>query len=424
MSPAPDPALTAWLERLNALDPTRIELGLERVRLVAQSLGILSPPARVLTVAGTNGKGSTVALAEAVALAAGLRVACYTSPHILRFNERLRINGVEASDTDIVAGLDAVEAARGAVPLTYFEFITLAALWHFSQLDLDLWILEIGLGGRLDVVNVIDADVAVITSIGLDHQDWLGDSRDAIALEKAGILRPGRPVVVGELDPPSALTDRLNRHDGPVVRAGSDALRWTGDGHGTWHLQANNRRWADLPVPGIGGVCAQQNAAVAIAALGLIGAGVQEEALRQGLSHARIVGRFQTIGSAPAVIVDTAHNPQAAEMLARSLAQRVGAGALHGVLSMLADKDVSATVEAFLQRVEPVGPVHWYFADSTGPRGLRAEQLRARSGQHGACYAGVPEALDAARMAAGAAGRVVCFGSFLTVEAALRHIHD
>ena len=176
------PSLDDWLARLNALDPTRIELGLDRVQPVAAALGVLNPAARVITVAGTNGKGSTVALAESILRAQGLSVGCYTSPHILRFNERVRVNGLEAADAAIVAGLEAVEAARANTPLTYFEFITLAALWLFRQQPLDVWLLEIGLGGRLDVVNVVDPDVSVITSIGLDHMDWLGTDRDAICL--------------------------------------------------------------------------------------------------------------------------------------------------------------------------------------------------------------------------------------------------
>jgi len=426
MTPAPDTALSGWLERLNALDPTRIELGLDRVRLVAQALGILTPSARVLTVAGTNGKGSTVALAEAVALAGGLRVASYTSPHILRFNERVRVNGREAGDDDIVAGLEAVEAARGDTPLTYFEFITLAALWHFSRLELDVWILEIGLGGRLDVVNVIDPDVAVITSIGLDHQDWLGHDRDAIAREKAGILRPGRPVVVGEPDPPPALRTLLDEHDGAVVRAGSEALRWNDEAAGPWRVHLAAREYANLPEPGIGGACSRRNAATAIAALDLLLGDLPPAAVVRGVSDARIVGRLQRIGDHPPVIVDTAHNPQAAGVLARSLMRLSddADGVWHCVLSMLADKDVAATVRAFERAWSEPSRIRWYFADSPGPRGLSAQQLAERADRGGDCLADVPRALDRARDEAGLHGRVVCFGSFLTVESALRHLHE
>lgn len=423
MTQAPGPSLSDWLDRLNALDPTRIELGLDRVRPVAEALGVLAPRARVVTVAGTNGKGSTVALAEAVALAAGQRVGTYTSPHILEFNERVRINGCDATDAEIVSGLAAVESARGQTPLTYFEFITLAALWCFSREPLDLWLLEVGLGGRLDVVNVVDPDVAVITSIGLDHMDWLGPNRDAIAQEKAGILRPGRPVICGEADPPPALQARLEAHDGPVLRADAGTLSWTEQT--SWSLRIATDAWDGLPPPGLVGVCSRRNAAVAVAALRSAEIPMTHSVLQSGLMAARIRGRLETIATAPEVLVDTAHNAQAAGHLADSLAALPPmSGSLHCVLSMLSDKDATAVVEAFRLNCAAGTLCHWYFAASGGPRGQSAERLSAQAGVDGACYADVGDALDAARAAAGDDGRVVCFGSFLTVEFAIRHVHE
>ncbi|MEC9407911.1 MAG: bifunctional tetrahydrofolate synthase/dihydrofolate synthase [Pseudomonadota bacterium] len=423
MTVVTEPSLGDWLERLNALDPTRIELGLTRVRPVAEALGVLNPQAQVVTVAGTNGKGSTLALAESIALADGRRVGCYTSPHILRFNERVRVNGQDASDADIVAGLEAVESARGETPLTYFEFITLAALWQFQQQALDCWLLEIGLGGRLDVVNVVDPDVSVITSIGLDHMDWLGPDRDAIAVEKAGILRAGRPVICGESEPPATLDARLRAHDGRVWRADDESLHWT---EGTpWSLRVANTRWTGLPAPGVAGVCGRRNAAVAIAALLATGRPPSDAAVRAGLAAARIPGRLQVIAQTPETLVDTAHNGQAAAFLAQSLAARpLAAGRMQCVLSMLADKDPGAVVSEFLRHWPAERPVDWLFVDSPGPRGQRAATIRDRAEMDGRCYSSLGGALDAARRAAGSAGRVVCFGSFLTVEAALRHARD
>ena len=417
------PSLDDWLARLNALDPTRIELGLDRVQPVAAALGVLNPAARVITVAGTNGKGSTVALAESILRAEGLSVGCYTSPHILRFNERVRVNGLEAADAAIVAGLEAVEAARADTPLTYFEFITLAALWLFRQQPLDVWLLEIGLGGRLDVVNVVDPDVSVITSIGLDHMDWLGPDRDAIACEKAGILRPGRPVVCGEPDPPSALDVRLTAHDGPVLRLDQGGARWSDTS--PWTLRVGDREWAGLPQPGLAGVSTRRNAAAAVAALCFAGCVPSLAALRSGLANARIQGRMQTIAASPETLVDTAHNAQAAGHLAQSLAALPAAdGPLQCVLGMLADKDPAAVVQAFMEHWPARQPVVWRFAATAGPRGQEATVLKERAGVKGGCYPSVGAALDAARDAAGPIGRVVCFGSFLTVESALRHVHE
>lgn len=412
------------MRRLEALDPSRIELGLERVRPVARALGVLDPPVPVITVAGTNGKGSTVAFADAIAGAAGLRVGAYLSPHVIRFNERVRVNGTDASDGDLVHALAAVEAARGDAALTYFEFITLAALWLFSRAELDLWVLEVGLGGRLDVVNVVDADVAVITSIGLDHQDWLGDDRDAIAREKAGILRAGRPVVCGETDWPPALAEILDRHDGSCWQLGQNLTVSQGSGT-VWRMAVADTRYDDLPAPALAGGMMRGNATLAVAALCAAGQPPSRRAVADGVSSVRLPGRLQQLPGPTESWLDTAHNPQAARALGQSLAAMPPAATIHCVLGMLSDKDAAGVTDALLQGLAGASAVRWYCAALTGPRGLPAAELTQRAGVPAREFDTVADALDAARAAASASGladRVVCFGSFLTVEAVLAHV--
>src|SRR5690606_14722970 len=296
--------LLAWIERQH---PREIEMGLERVRVVARAMGLGRPATHVVTVAGTNGKGSTVAFIDAVARAAGLRTGVYSSPHLLAYNERVRIDGVDIDDAALVDAFSAVEAARGDVPLTYFEFGTLAALRLFEQAGLDLVVLEVGLGGRLDATNLVDADVAVVTTVDLDHQDWLGDDREAIGAEKAGIARAWKPLVVGDDDPPASVLRHAYAIGASAIRAGSDFF--------FERLVGARWRWReldyalDLPLPALAAPVQLRNAAIAIAALRALEIEIPDEAVVRGIAKARLPGRLQRFERrGAAVFVDVGHN--------------------------------------------------------------------------------------------------------------------
>jgi len=392
-------------------------MGLERVAEVARRLGLGRPARAIATVAGTNGKGSTVAFIEAMARAARLRVGAFTSPHLLRYNERVRIDGEDAGDDALVAAFERIEAARGDVPLTYFEFGTLAALVLFEAAGLDLAVLEVGLGGRLDAVNIVDADVAVITTVDLDHQEYLGEDREAIGAEKAGILRAGKPCVLAEKDPPSSVLRRAYAIGAFAIRGHSDYL--------IDDLGADGWRWREpgyeivLPNPGLEAPAQRGNAAAAIAALRALDLPVPDEALREGVRAARVPGRLQRLPGAPERVLDVAHNPQGARQLAEWLAANPRRTV--AVFSALADKDIAGITG-------PVAPhvSGWHLGPITdaGPRGLDGEALaaRVRAALPDAAlrvHASLGQALEAAAGEAGPAGRVLVFGSFHTVAEAL-----
>jgi len=410
-------ALSDWLARLEQRSPeSRIELGLERVDRVRKRLKIDPRPAMVATIAGTNGKGSVVAYLEQMALAAGHRTFAYSSPHLIDFSERMRINGQPASSAAIVRALDAVERAREDEFLTYFEQITLAAFVLASQEAVDLWVLEVGLGGRLDAVNCIDPDVAVITSIGLDHTEWLGSTRLAIGREKAGIARSGRPLVVGETRLPDGLLGSLENTGAELFLAGRD-FRWCQHGNQadwrweSWHLE--------LPEPGMSGRWQKANAAVAVMAARLLNDRLEmpEEAIRVGIVAARVPGRLQVMGSRPTVLVDVAHNPAAARALAAELGS-TGEKPSVAVFSALDGKDVAGIGRALKHCFS-----HWLVAPLSGSRGRSADDLAA-SLRHAAVTGrvdtleSVADALGQALELAGCDGRVVVFGSFRTVAEA------
>ena len=389
-------------------------MGLERVRAVATVMRLAPKPAPcVITVGGTNGKGSTVAFLEAIALAAGLRVGTYTSPHLWRFNERIRIDGVEASDEAIVAAFERIDAARGDTPITYFEYATLAAFDLFERAGLDLAILEVGLGGRLDATNLVDADVAVITTVDLDHMDYLGPDRESIGAEKAGILRAGKIAVFGEKDPPSSVLRRAYALGTIAIRGHSDYLVDRFDDHWVW--REPGFQFA-LPYPALAAPVQVDNAAAAVAALRASPLAIADEAFARGVAEARVPGRLQVIGESPEVIADVAHNPQGARQLAAWLAANPKPTV--AVFSALGDKDIEGVVAALLPHI-----VAWHLGPITdaGPRGLPVEPLEARVRAGGATavhtYGALDHALSAARDAAGEGGRVLVFGSFHTVAA-------
>lgn len=413
-------SLDDWLTRLERLHPTAIELGLDRLRRVAGALG-LEPDFPLLTVGGTNGKGSTCAYLDSILIAAGYKTGLYTSPHLLRYNERVRIAGIEAGDADLVAAFAAIESARGDTSLTYFEFGTLAAMHQFVEAGVDVAILEVGLGGRLDAVNLWDADAALVTSVDLDHQDYLGDTREAIGFEKAGIFRAGRPAVCADPDPPASLLQHAQGIAADLCCIGRD-FRYARAGAG-WTWQGRHTSWQDLPLPAMAGAYQLRNAAAALAMLETVSARlpVDAEAIRRGLRQARVPGRFQTLATSPELIVDVAHNPEAARALASALDDAPAAGRTLAVIGMLADKDAAGVIEALRGRVDA-----WWACTPDSPRARDAASLAATIRgclpEAVVALATTPvEALVAARSAAHEGDRILAFGSFTTVAAVLDH---
>ncbi|MEB1530647.1 bifunctional tetrahydrofolate synthase/dihydrofolate synthase [Xanthomonas sp. WHRI 7945] len=415
--------LPEWLAYIEQQHPQDIAMGLERVRAVAGRMRLTRPAKKVITVGGTNGKGSTVAFVEAIARAGGWAVGSYTSPHLLRYNERVRIGGEEAGDAQLVAGFEAVEAARGDTPLTYFEYGTLAALWLFEQADLDLAVLEVGLGGRLDAVNLVDADVAVITTVDIDHTDWLGADREAIGAEKAGIARPWKPLVLGEIDPPSSVLRRAYAIGANAIRAGSDFFHEP--------IDAEQWRWRDvgttleLPSPQLRAPVQRANAATAIAALRALRKALPRTAYAEGVAAAQLRGRLQPfVRDGVEVLVDVGHNPQAARELAAALQAQPRAGSTRAVFAALADKDAAGVVQALAGQVAA-----WYLAGLPGARGQSGAQLQARlAGTDAAAAAtvadSVAQALQQALAQAQPGDRVLVFGSFRTAADALHWLHS
>ncbi|NTV95504.1 MAG: bifunctional tetrahydrofolate synthase/dihydrofolate synthase, partial [Thiobacillus sp.] len=396
----PDVNLPEWLARLETRHPKAIELGLERVGRVWRRLG-RQPSFPVFSVAGTNGKGSVCAYLEAMLSEAGYRVGLYTSPHILRFNERIRVAGCAAGDADIVMALEAVEAARGDDSLTYFEHTTLAAMGLFQRQGIEVAVLEVGLGGRLDAVNLFDADCAVVTQVDLDHMDYLGPDRETIGYEKAGIFRPGRPAVCADTAPPASLLAHAAAIGAGLRCIGHDfAAERSDDG---WLCRVGERVYPALPVPAMAGRHQIDNAAAAVAALDAMRAvlPVPMAAMRTGLARARMPGRFQVVGQAPLRILDVAHNPHAARALAASLADLPPVGRKLAVFAMLADKDAAGVIEPLAGIVDC-----WYLAGLGGPRGRGVEALAAEFAGRGltcTAYPDVAAAWSAACQAAGPA---------------------
>jgi dihydrofolate synthase/folylpolyglutamate synthase len=411
-------SLAEWLDYIERQHLRNIELGLDRVRDVATRMGLQRPARRVITVGGTNGKGSTVAFIEAIARAQGWRVGAYTSPHLLAYNERVHIDGHDVGDAPLVDAFAAVEAARGDIALTYFEYGTLAALWLFERSGLDLAVLEVGLGGRLDAVNLIDADVAVVTTVDLDHMDWLGADREAIGREKAGIARASRPLVIGDDDPPSSVLGHAYAIGASAIRAGCDFFfEPLGDARWQWREVGFD---LELPLPRLAAPAQLRNAACAIAALRALDADIDDAAFAHGIAQAQLPGRLQRVMHGEvAIIIDVAHNPQAARELAAWCGQVPASGRTLGVFAALGDKDAAGIVDAMAAAVDV-----WYLGGLDGPRGLSvadfAARLQATAAAHGEKFATVEGALDAALAQARAGDRVLVFGSFHTAGAALR----
>ena len=434
--------LDEWLTYQQQVHARGIDMGLDRVREVWQRMGAPRPAPVVITVGGTNGKGSTVAFLEAMLCAGGMRTGAYTSPHILRYIERVRINGTEADDDALVAAFERIEAARGGTTLTYFEFGTLAAFDVFARAGLDVALLEVGLGGRLDAVNIIDADCAVVVTVDLDHMEYLGPDRESIGREKAGIFRAGRPAIAGETNPPQSLLDHAHAIGAHVEVLGRDfgwepridALRW-------WHRDPDQSRYVareeelDTSMLLTGGLALEgafqyHNAATAIAALHALGERVRWDvrALEQPRGCARaaplLPGRLQHLSDSPDLVVDVGHNPQAARELARWLDRHPVQGETRAVFGALADKDIEGVVAALGSRI-----TRWYLAglEDESPRGATAAQLSARvraALPDALCveHPDIPAALAAARTEAAANDRIIAFGSFHVVAPVLREV--
>lgn len=406
--------LLEWLQHLESAHARPIDLGLDRVERVRSAMG-LRFDVPVITVGGTNGKGSVCAFLEAILREAGYRVGLYTSPHIVRYNERVRIDATDASDEALVAAFERVEAARGDTSLTYFEMGTLAAAALFADAALDVVILEVGLGGRLDAVNVFDPDCAIVVSVDLDHMEYLGPTREDIGREKAGIFRAGCPAIYGEADPPRSLSAHAERIGARLLQIGRDfrAERTPQQ----WKFFGTRSERSGLPHPALRGAHQIANAAVALAALDELHdrLPVHMQAVRTGLLMAAPRARFQVMPGRPAVVFDVSHNPHAARALAANLRTHVKFERTLAVFSMLADKDVAGVVDAVKSQI-----FGWYVAGLGGTRGTSAEALVdiVRGCDPDKSVTGfdtLPLAYAAARQVAGENDRILVFGSFHTV---------
>lgn len=414
--------LEQWLHYLEQLHPSEIDMGLARVQDVANRLELPPIADKIITVTGTNGKGSTCALLASLVAKQGLQVGVYSSPHLLRYNERVRINGQEVTDQQLCDAFNEVEQARGDVSLTYFEMGTLAAFWLFSQAALDVVILEVGLGGRLDAVNIVDADIAVVTNIGLDHGDWLGATRNTVAYEKSGIFRAGHPAVCGDLDPPEKLLTQAALLTVPLLLRGRDfdfALsehnwHWRGLDQQGQPIELHNIPLLDLPV---------ENAALALQVYAALGLNWQPETLMEALSSTRMPGRLQKVrinwhGRTLQLLLDVAHNPHAADYLAQRLHNQPVQGRRLAVLGVLGDKDLAGLVKCLQLHIDS-----WAVAALPSPRSYTKDRLKQALRQQGAqvtAYQNIAQAIEAQCTKATEDDQIIIFGSFFTVAEALK----
>lgn len=421
-------SLDQWLAYLEILHPKGIDLGLARVRRVAEQLDINWSGVKII-VAGTNGKGSTCAMLEAIYLAAGYKVGMYTSPHLIHFNERIRLQGDCADDATIVAQLARIEKTRGETSLSYFEYTTLAALLLFKEQEVDVAILEVGLGGRLDAVNIVDADCSIVTSVDIDHVDWLGDNREAIGLEKAHVFRSAKPAICSDPSPPDSLIHYAQEIGADLWLFGRD-FNYVGDKQ-QWSFAARGVRKNSLAYPALRGANQLLNASAVLAAIESLKLrlAVPTQAIRQGLLQASLPGRFQILAGQPSTILDVAHNPHAAAVLAHNMQSMAYFPYTHAVIGMLSDKDAEQVISKFKGQID-----HWYCATLEGARGRTGAELaqwientmeKDSEGLPTTQVFDTPvKAYEKARESASESDRIVVFGSFLTVAAVLEHINQ
>lgn len=415
--------LADWLSHLETAHPTVIELGLERVGIVKERLGIkLDCP--IIIVGGTNGKGSTCAMLESMLMQGGYKVGLYTSPHLIHFNERARINGESASDDDFIWAFDEVELAKQSISLSYFEFTMLACVKLFADAKLDVVILEVGLGGRLDAVNIFDADVAIVTSIDIDHVDYLGDTREAIGFEKAGIFRAGRTAICSDPSPPHSLIDHAKKIGADLWLFGHD-FNYAGDQQ-QWNFAGRQQRRNSLAYPSLRGANQLLNASAALAALEALRdrlpLGAQE--IRTGLVMVDLPGRFQVLPGRPAVVLDVAHNPHAAAVLHQNLDNMGFHPYTYAVFGAMQDKDIAGIIHQLKDNVD-----HWCLTDLPTPRAAKADYIEGLlNKQHIAgdtdhsiqCFENPAAAYTYALSKAGENDRIAVFGSFLTVAGVMQ----
>jgi dihydrofolate synthase/folylpolyglutamate synthase len=412
-------SLAEWLEQQQQSHPSAIDLTLDRVREVARRLDLLTPAYRVITVGGTNGKGSTVAYLDALLRAAGHSSGRFTSPHLTRYNERICVNGSEASDPELIESFERIDAARGAITLTFFEYSTLAALDLFRRASVDTAVLEVGLGGRLDATNIIDSDVGVVCSIGIDHVDWLGGTLEQIGREKAGIFRPARPAVLGSADLPESVRQVIDEIGAFPVAYGRD-FRAQRHNNG-WDFECNALRLRNLPLPGLAGPQQVDNAATALAAIavGDLGVELTHEDVSWSLRTTRLAGRFQIVPGDVEWILDVAHNVPAAQVLATNL-RALPARRTFAVCGILGDKDIGGILATLAAQVDA-----WIPVTLSGPRTVSAQALAAQLPPSSSIVThaeDVASGCRAARAAAAVGDRIVVFGSFLTVGPALEYL--
>lgn len=409
-------ALADWLAWQEQCHPRPIDLGLERVAGVFSRLTVEPRKIPTITVAGTNGKGSCVAFLEAIYRAQGYRVGAYTSPHILRYNERIRVDGQSVADDDICAAFARIDAVRADTSLSYFEFGTLAALDIFSRAEVDVQILEVGLGGRLDAVNIVDADVALVTTIAIDHVDWLGDTVEAIGREKAGIFRAGVPAVIGDEQVPASLLQTAREKQAGIMQIGV-AFHYEKQTH-RWAWWTDQQKFPDLPLPALQGEHQFRNASAAIMAVMCLQTilPVERAAICLGVREAHLNGRFQLIGGETPILLDVGHNPQAAQTLKDYLRAHFPNVKIHALFAMMKDKDIPGVLAMMRERVD-----QWYLAPLKNPRAANEELLNRYFQQQDIAnvnrgYADFSACLAAARRQAGPGELILIFGSFFLVS--------
>ncbi|RLA03288.1 MAG: bifunctional tetrahydrofolate synthase/dihydrofolate synthase [Gammaproteobacteria bacterium] len=407
--------LSEWLAWQEKLHFTEIDPGLERVEQVYRRLIPKSIAFTIITVAGTNGKGSSVQMLESILRAAGYKTGSYTSPHLMRYNERICVNGIPCSDETICQAFEAIDTVREDISLTYFEFGTLAAINIFKQQNVDIVIMEVGMGGRLDATNLLDADIALITPISIDHTAWLGNNREEIAYEKAGILRSQHPLVCSEKTPPNSVLVKAADLSVPVYKAG-DAFSWNEDGQ-SWSWHNDNYQWDHLPKPALEGRYQLQNSAAVLQVVSLLtqkGFEITRAAVETGLRQVKLLGRFQRYPGKIEHIFDVTHNAQGAENLAELLAEIPASGKTIAVLAMLKDKDVASVVKPLNNLIS-----QWYVGGIKGLRGMSAETLSHQIEEVTTTevyqYQTVSQAFKAAMQVASEGDRLLIFGSFHTV---------
>jgi len=412
--------LKDWLAWQETLHSQKIELGLDRIAEVADTAGIKKPEYLTIIVAGTNGKGSIVSILESIYNQAGYRVGAYTSPHLLHYNERIRINNCNVDDEMLCQAFHVVDQLRGDTSLSYFEFGTIAAMQIFNNIDLEVVIYEVGLGGRLDAVNILDADLSIVSSIGIDHIQWLGSTRESIGLEKAGIFRSHSPAVCGDTDPPKSLIAYAEKLGTELFLIDQD-FSFSITENESWSFNSSKCVWNFLPIPNLYGETQISNAATALMGMSAVDdkLPITSENISKGLTEINLLGRFQNISGPCDIILDVAHNLDSAKVLVKNLISLNQATKTVAVFAILADKDVQGIIDSVKEHID-----EWYISQISFDRALSSAELKSEILEHSPdtvvhTYPSITEAYKAAKLSASSSMRIVVFGSFLTVAEVL-----